>query len=130
MRFLPVTPLSNKWSMLQTSVWLRIAATLAMIAVALALTEVLWLFVDRPVSSPLFLVAIVVASWACGFPYGILAAILGGIVIDYFFVQPQYEFSGSRDEIVRLVVFVLEGGILSWLVERLRIAGEEVRNSH
>lgn len=130
MSLIPITPVSNRWSLLHRGPLLRGAATVMMILAALAMTELLWLLVDRPVSSTLFLVVIVLASWVCGFRFGIFAAIMSGIVIDYFFVSPQFEFTGTRDELVRLSLFVLEGGVLAWLVERLRRAGEEIKTSH
>jgi signal transduction histidine kinase len=128
--FAPITPVNNKWSLLEKGFLLKSAATGFFVLAALALTELLWLIVDRPVSAPLFLVAIVLSAWLCGFRYGLVAAVISGIMIDYFFVEPQYEFSGTRDEIVRLLIFVFEGTVLSWLIDRLRVAGEEIKTSH
>jgi signal transduction histidine kinase len=126
----PITPVNNRWSLSDKGPLLKSAASILFVLAALALTQLLWLVVDKPVSSPLFLLAIVLSAWTCGFRYGIVSAIISGVVIDYFFVQPQYEFSGSRDEVVRLLIFVFEGAILSWLIERLRLAGEEIKTSH
>ena len=130
MPFLPITPVSNRWSLHRAPIWIRFLATMAMIAVALGLTQLLWMIVDRPVSAPLFLAAIVMTAWFCGFRYAILATLVSGITIDYFFIPPQFNFSGTREELTRLVIFVIEGGILAWTVERLRIAGEEINASH
>lgn len=130
MRFLPITPVSNKWSLRGANPLVRIAATIGMLVAAVGLTQALWLLVDRPVSAPLFLVTIVTASWVCGFRYGILAAIMGGIMIDFFFVLPQYNFSGTREELTRLMIFVSEGAVLAWMAERLRIAGDEINSSN
>jgi signal transduction histidine kinase len=130
MSFIPITPVSNRWILLQRGIFLRGIVTLSMIAAALGFTETLWLMVDRPVSSPLFLLAIVLTAWICGFRFGIFAAIVSGVVIDYLFVTAQAGFSGSRDELFRLLVFVLEGGVLAWLVERLRLAGEAINISN
>lgn len=125
-----IGPTAEKWSFLSSTVWRRWIVTISTVGLALALTEVLWLLVDRPVSAPLFLAAIVLTSWICGFRYGVIGAFLGGLTIDLFFVQPQYEFSASRDEIIRMLIFFSEGTLLSWLTARLRQAGEEIRTQH
>lgn len=101
--------------------------TIGLIALALGVTEAIWLVVDRPVSSPLFLVAIAVTSWICGFRCGVASTIICGIVIDYSFFPPLHEFTGTWDEMVRLAVFAFEGTGISWLVQRLRLADEQVR---
>jgi signal transduction histidine kinase len=129
MSTIPIPPEADNLNILNRTIVRRVGITTATVLIALALTEILWLLVDRPVSAPLFLVAIVLSTWLCGFRYGILASLLGGIAIDIFFVQPRFEFSGSRDEIVRLLIFLLEGIAVSWLVARLRQAGEEIRAS-
>src|SRR5258708_11888497 len=101
--------------------WVRYSLAVVFVTIALILTNVLWMIVDRPVSAPLFLAAIVLSAWLCGFRVGLFASVLGGISIDYFFVSPYFSFTGDRDELVRLAVFVFEGFILSGLIERLRI---------
>ena len=105
---------------------IRFLMTIGFVALALALTQLLWLLVDRPVSSPLFFMAIVFSAWVCDFRCGVLAAFLSGITIDYYFIQPIFEFTGARDEAVRLLIFFSEGIFLSWLIEKLRITGDEV----
>src|SRR6478672_7193816 len=113
-----------------TSFWRRAFTTIALIALALTLTEALWLIVDRPISSTLFLVAIAVTAWMCGFRFAIVSAVISGFLIDYFFIQPIYEFQGSRDEIVRLVVFVFEGSVVSLLVYKLKVADLQIRSKN
>jgi signal transduction histidine kinase len=130
MSTIPIPPKAEELNSLNRTLVRRFGTTVITVLLALTLTELLWLLVDRPVSAPLFLVAIILATWLCGFRYGILASVLGGVAIDFFFVQPRFEFSASRDEIVRLLIFVLEGGAASWLVARLKLAGEEIRVSH
>lgn len=105
-----------------------IAAAL-IVAVASLLTSGLWLIVDRPFSAPLFLAAIVICTWLGGIRVGIFSAFLAGITIDYFFVSPFHAFTGSRDEVLRLALFFGEGILLSWLVEKLRSATDEIRAS-
>jgi len=109
---------------------LRILLAIGFVALALALTQLLWLVVERPVSSPLFFMAIIFYAWVCGFRCGVLAAFLSGITIDYYFIQPIFEFTGARDEVVRLLIFFFEGVFLSWLIEKLRIVGDEVNTKN
>ena len=112
------------------STWRRAVTTLVLIALALAMTEALWLIVDRPVSSPLFLVAIAVTAWMCGFRFAVVSAVISGFLIDYFFIQPIYEFQGNRDEIVRLVVFVFEATVISSLIYKLKVADLQIRSKN
>jgi signal transduction histidine kinase len=107
--------------------WVRILITLGLIVAALSITETLWLFVDRPISSTLFLVAIAVTAWQCGFRYAVVSAVISGILIDFCFIQPQFQFHGDQDEISRLIVFVFEGTAISWLVRKLHLANEQIR---
>ena len=96
---------------------------------ATVLTGGLWLIVDRPISAPLFLAAIVASTWLFGLRVGFYTSFICGISIDYYFVQPFYSFTFTEDEILRLTVFFGEAGLLSWLVDKLRIASDEIRAS-
>ncbi|HEX3101577.1 MAG TPA: sensor histidine kinase [Pyrinomonadaceae bacterium] len=99
------------------------------VALALGLTEAIWLIVDRPISSPLFLGAIVLSAWLCGFRSGVFAAVISAFIIDYYFVQPIYHFTGDFDEVARLLVFAAEGTFICWLVEVRRTAVEEIKST-
>lgn len=110
-------------------IWLRTGASLGFVGVALILTEILWLLVDRPLSSPLFLGAIIASAWICGFRAGIFAAVISGFLIDYYFVPPVHDFTFDFDEIARIVVFIAEGTFLSWLIDIRREALEEIRTT-
>jgi Signal transduction histidine kinase len=128
--FFEPTIIFDKWRSWNESLFRRAFTTVGLIVLALILTRGIWLIVDRPVSSPLFLVAIAVTAWICGLRYGVVSAVICGVVIDYFFFTPMFQFSGSRDEMVRLIVFVFEGAVISWLVERLRLAGETITSKN
>ena len=120
---------SGKLRFVHRPVWMRLGVAFLFVIVALLLTSGLWLIVDRPISSVLFLVAIVLSSWLCGFRAGILASILSGLLLDYYFVPPVYELVGSRDEITRFILFVAEGSIISWVLDAQRRSADEVRTS-
>ncbi len=109
--------------------WHRFVLSTVIVALALGLTEALWLLVDRPISSPLFLGAIVVNGWFCGWRWGLFTAILSACAIDFFFVPPIYRFAGDFDEIARLAVFTIEGAGLCWLIEIRRRAVVETQKT-
>lgn len=92
-------------------------------------TSGLWQLVDRPVTAPLFLASIVATAWLGGLLPAIFASVLGGLLIDYYYIPPYYTFSGTFEEILRISVFISEGGILALLVDRLRIGAEELQES-
>jgi len=87
------------------------------------------LLVDRPISTPLFLAAILVSSWLGGIRVGIFASIISGLVIDYYYFQPFSAFGFGREEIIRLILFQAEGSLMCWLIEKVRTASEEIRYS-
>lgn len=103
---------------------------IALFAVALALftTLLIWPLV-RPTSTPLFLGAIVITAWQCGKGPGLIATLLSGLIIDYVFIMPQYQLSGGWDDITRLAIFTLEGGMLSWLIVSRKEIGDQVHQS-
>src|SRR5437868_5929207 len=88
--------------------WFRLVVSLGFVVSALSATGLFWMVVDRPISAPLFLVAIVASAWLCGFRAGVFATVVSGFIIDFFFVPPFYEFNASRDEIVRFLIFFAE----------------------
>ena len=107
---------------------IRYGTALLLVAAALGMTMLIWLFV-KSLASPLFLVAIVIVAWKHGLRPGILATLLSGISIDYFFIAPEYQLSGALDDMMRLIVFVAEGGFLCWLVTSRTNASKEIRES-
>ena len=109
---------------------MRFLASLVFVLAAFGVTSAMWLIVDRPISSVLFLVAIVLSAWLCGFRAAVFATIISGLLLDYFFVPPTYEMIANRDEVVRFILFVIEGGVISWLLDAQRVATDQVRTSH
>jgi len=96
--------------------------------VALALAMLLWPVI-KPFAMPLFLTAIVISAWQGGKGPGLLATLLSGVIIDYVFITPQYQISGTWDDVGRLMVFGLEGFLLSWLVVSRRRAQIKITES-
>ena len=109
--------------------WLQVLIALFLVAAAIVLAHGIWLIVDRPINSPLFLAVMILCSWLFGLRVGILTAILSGISIKYFFVEPYYELIGDRQQMVRITVFVIEGILLAWLIHLVRLGSEKIRRS-
>ncbi len=120
---------SGQTNLFSNSFVIRYSGTLVFVIIALGLTLLLWSLLVKPVGSPLFLGAIALSAWLFGFRPGIFASVVAGFFIDYFLVEPLFEFSGSREEVLRLLVFVAEGTFLSWLVSARKIAAEKIKNS-
>lgn len=112
----------------QPNVVVRYAIALSSVVLALGITLFVWRLVRPPVA-PLFLAAIVITSWFVGRGPAIIATLLSGLVIDYFFISPQYQLSGGWDDVSRVLVFTIEGVTLSLLVVSRRKASDEVRES-
>lgn len=90
------------------------------------------LFGVSPDSSPfmVFFVAVMVAAWFGGRGPGLLATVLSALLSWYFFLAPQYSFDlGSFAQGLRLVVFVLEGAVISWLAGAMHFTRQEAEVS-
>ncbi len=109
--------------------WLRLGLAIGMVVGAVLLAHGLWLVIDRPISSPLFLAVMILSAWLCGLRITILTAILSGFAIKYFFVVPYNELIGDRQDMVRIAVFVIEGILLAWLIQKVRVASDRIKAS-
>ena len=70
-----------------------------------------------------FFAAIIIAAWFGGLGPGLLATALSTLLSWYFFLSPQLSFAVvSFGQALRLIVFVLEGVLISWLVEAMHSA--------
>lgn len=106
----------------------RYGTAVLFVGLALGLTLLIWMFV-KPLASPLFLVAIMMTAWKRGLSAGIFATLLSGLILDYFFITPQYQLSGKFDDLIRLFIFTFEGIVLCRLITWRTDAAEEIRNS-
>src|SRR3712207_5218148 len=83
------------------------------------------LFGVSPNASPfmVFFAAVIFAAWFGGLGPGLWATALSALLSWYFFLSPQLSFAiGSFGQALRLVVFVLEGAVISLLVEAMHSA--------
>src|SRR6266851_3627880 len=110
------------------SVVIRYATALLSVTLALLTTWLIWPLV-RPSATPLFLGGIVITAWLAGRGPALVATLLSGLLIDYFFIMPVYQLSGGWDDLSRLAVFSIEGTTLSWIIVSRRQIGDEVRES-
>src|SRR5437660_1515821 len=92
----------------------RFGVATVCVGIATVLTSLLWLIVDRPVSTPLFLAAIVLMTWAGGLSLGVYTAVIATVVFDYYFIQPYRDFGGGFELVIRLGVFFVQGGFMAW----------------
>ncbi|MDE2517445.1 MAG: sensor histidine kinase KdpD [Rhodospirillales bacterium] len=102
----------------ERSAWLGSAG---FVALALAVGEIL-----RPVLSPsdtslVFLTAVLGAGASYGLRPALLAALLGVLAENFFFLPPLYTFTvGNRENLVALVFFAIAAAIAGQLAGRLR----------
>jgi len=100
-------------------------ATLLVLAAAVMRVG-LSLLINRPVSAPLFLMAVIYTTWLGGLRLGIYASLISGLVLDFYFAQPQIGSLTTYDHLVRFAMLVAEGTLVSWLINKLRIASDEL----
>jgi PAS domain S-box-containing protein len=81
--------------------------------------------------SPFLLMAgaVIVAAWFGGLGPGILATLLGALAADYFFLEPVGSFTGLGVGVLPFTLFVLQGLLISFLVEALRSARRRAEES-
>ena len=73
--------------------------------------------------------AVMVSAWYGGLGPGLLATVLAALVTDYFFLYPTGDFSGLSLESTPLVVFLLEGALVSMLAAGLRYSRQRAEQS-
>src|SRR5947209_18555456 len=84
----------------------------AVLAVGLALAVKVAIAREWAVEGPflLFLGAVLFAAWFGGVGPGLAATVLAALAADYFFLDPAHRLQRpTRDQVLRLVQFLLEG---------------------
>ncbi len=97
---------------------LAIVCTGLVVSVQLGLAH--WL-ADRAPLLP-FVMAVMTAAWYGGMRPGLVATLLGALLGDYFFMEPQGFGIGATNDTVQLVMFVAVGVLVSGLCEALHRA--------
>jgi K+-sensing histidine kinase KdpD len=100
---------------------------------AVALVVLLKLLLDPWITeqSPFLLLAgaVLVGAWFGGLGPGLLATALATIVADYVFLPPVGSFTGLGVAFLPLLLFMLQGLLISSLVEALRSARQRAEAS-
>ncbi len=109
-------------------VLVRYAIAILSVVVALFTTFLIWPLV-KPSATPLFLGGIVVTAWLAGRGPALIATLLSGLCIDFFFIAPLFHLGGGWEDLSRLAVFTIEGTTLSWIIVSRRKIGDQVRES-
>src|SRR5215210_1049629 len=101
---------------MKRSVLLRYGVAVLAVGAALLLKLLLDPFTGQ---HPFLLLAgaVLVGAWFGGLGPGLLATVLATIVADYFFLNPAGSFTGPNLEAVPLLLFLLQGIMISFLVE-------------
>jgi PAS domain S-box-containing protein len=81
--------------------------------------------------SPFLLLAgaVVVSAWFGGLGPGLLATFLGALCAEYFYLPPEGSFTGLGVAFLPLLLFTLQGLLISWLIEALRSARDRAEQS-
>ena len=70
----------------------------------------------------LFSVAVLIAAWYGGLMPGLTTTLLAGAVGGFFFVPPRFSFGSQSGDTILLVLFLIEGGLISLAAGQLRSA--------
>lgn len=105
---------------------------MAVISVAIAFMLMLWL---NPwvatTESPflLFFGAVMISAWSGGRNPGLLATALSALLGTYFFLPPVYSWQLAHSSGLRLLLYVLQGILISVLSGALHKSNRQLRNS-
>ena len=134
-RPLPLVPRGEAWTHAATNAaparaWpARYGLAVVAVALASALTWLIWGWI-KPQVSPLFFVALLVASWYGGLGPGLLATALSAFVSIYAFSDPVYSVAVDAEDFLRVGVFVIVSVAVSALADGRRRAEEALRVAH
>ena len=89
------------------------------VAVASAAAALLLSFLLRPLADPnpfiFFFAAVALSAWYGGLRAGLLATVLSIALTDYFFIPPYVVLAVDLGGFLRLGIFALIAGLISWL---------------
>jgi len=105
---------------------IAVAAVLAITMVRMAL-ERLNLLPQTPFL--LFTFSIIIAGWRGGLGPALLAMILAGLSISYFFMVPRYSLAMSGQDLVALLIFFVQGTGISYMLFKRHEAMRELTAS-
>lgn len=77
----------------------------------------------------LFFGAVTISAWHGGRGPGIAATVLSSLLANYFFIDPLFTLDLTYAGSIRMLLFVLQGGLISGLVGSLRLAQRQTKES-
>jgi K+-sensing histidine kinase KdpD len=76
---------------------MRYGTAIVLLATAAVLRLGLGVIINRPLSAPLFLAAIILSTWLGGFRLGVFASIVAAGTLDIFFARPLIGTLEAKD---------------------------------
>ncbi len=112
------------------SLWLRYGAAIAAIGLALVIKLLLVPLISQDTPFLLFFIAVMLAAWIGGLGPGLLATVLASLANNYYFIAPYGQFTlNTPGHQLQLVLFVLEGILISVICSRLQAAKRRAEDS-
>lgn len=100
-----------------------------LVIASIAVTLLLWPEM-RETPFVLLFFAVLLSSWRGGYGPGLVAAALSAVISKLFFIQPLYSLSfASREDFLRLLVFIFNSLLFVWLFSTRKAAEEALRSS-
>ncbi len=101
----------------------RYGAALLSVAVATGLKLLIGTVTDIQGPYLIYFATVLFSAWYGGKGPGLLAVGLSALCSDYFFLDPVYTlFRHSAGEALRLGLFIVEGGLMTWIIAALHTA--------
>jgi PAS domain S-box-containing protein len=107
---------------IRPSTFLRYGVATLAISLVVLLKQLLDPLIAQQSPFLLLSAAVMVAAWFGGLGPGLLATALGAVAADYLFLPPVGSFTPLNVAFLPLLLFVLQGALISVLVEALRSA--------
>ncbi|MDP8947115.1 MAG: SpoIIE family protein phosphatase [Actinomycetota bacterium] len=107
---------------IRPSTFLRYGVATLAIALVVLLKQLLDPLIAQQAPFLLLSAAVLVAAWFGGLGPGLLATVLGAVAADYLFLPPVGSFTPLNAAFLPLLLFLLQGALISVLVEALRSA--------
>jgi len=108
---------------------LRYGLAVLSVAIALGVALLLANYDVRRVDFPLFLFAIAITSWYAGTGPAVVAVVVSGLVVDYYFSEPVHSFYITSSELPRWISFILFASLLTWFSSVRRRAERDLLQS-
>lgn len=114
--------LLNNFFIIRKGILISLAAIASVFAINYTLTHLFPNYV--PMS--LFLTAVVITAWLTGVRNGIIATFIGAILEILFFGANTDLSSYNNTQVFRLVIYLIQGGILSFICGQFHIAQKKL----